>query len=46
MAYIELKTSILNDRYTEYIYDTFDIQNKEESIESIPLFLGEAKNFE
>ncbi len=28
---IELKHNILNDKYTEYIYDAFDIQNKENS---------------
>jgi len=28
---IELKHKILNDKYTEYIYEAYDIQNKEES---------------
>jgi ABC-type lipoprotein export system ATPase subunit/GNAT superfamily N-acetyltransferase len=28
---IELKHKILNDKYTEYIYEAFDIQNKDES---------------
>ena len=28
---IELKHNILNDKYTQYIYDAFDIQNKENS---------------
>lgn len=28
---IELKHKILNDKYTEYVYDAYDIQNKEES---------------
>ena len=26
---IELKNKILNDKYTEYIYESFDIQNKD-----------------
>ena len=46
MANIELKTKILNDKYTEYVYEAFDIQNKEESCVSIPMNLGEAKNFD
>lgn len=28
---IELKHNIINDKYTEYIYEAFDIQNKETS---------------
>jgi len=28
---IELKHDIINDKYTEYIYEAFDIQNKEQS---------------
>jgi ABC-type lipoprotein export system ATPase subunit len=43
---IELKTKILNDKYTEYVYDAFDIQNKEETTVSVPMNLGEAKNFD
>ena len=31
MGKIELKSKILNDKYTEYIYDKFDIQNNKES---------------
>jgi ABC-type lipoprotein export system ATPase subunit/GNAT superfamily N-acetyltransferase len=46
MANIELTTKILNDKYTEYVYETFDIQNKEETSVSIPMNLGEAKNFD
>lgn len=45
MANIELKTKILNDKYTEYVYKAFDIQNREETSVSIPINLGEAKNF-
>lgn len=46
MTNIELKSKIINDKYTEYVYDTFDIQNREETSVSIPMNLGEAKNFQ
>lgn len=46
MANIELKSNIINDKYTEYVYEAFDIQDKEETSVSIPLNLGEAKTFE
>ena len=46
MRNIELKSKILNDKYTEYVYEAFDIQNKEETSVSIPMNLGEAKNFD
>ena len=46
MTNIELKTKILNDKYTEYVYEAFDIQNREETSVSIPMSLGEAKNFD
>ena len=46
MANIELKTKIINDKYTEYVYESFDIQNREETSVSIPMNLGEAKNFD
>lgn len=46
MANIELKTKILNDKYTEYVYESFDIQNREETSVTIPMNLGEAKNFD
>jgi ABC-type lipoprotein export system ATPase subunit/GNAT superfamily N-acetyltransferase len=29
MAQIKLESKIVNDKYTEYVYDTFDIQNKD-----------------
>lgn len=45
MAIIELKTKIKNDKYTEYVYEAFDIQNREETSVSINMNLGEAKNF-
>lgn len=46
MAKIELKSKILNDKYTEYVYESFDIQNREETIVSISMNLGEAKTFD
>ncbi len=42
---IELKSKIINDKYTDYVYESFDIQNREETSVSIPMSLGEAKNF-
>jgi ABC-type lipoprotein export system ATPase subunit len=45
MANIELKTKILNDKYTKYVYEAFDIQNTKETFVSIPMNLEEAKNF-
>jgi energy-coupling factor transporter ATP-binding protein EcfA2/GNAT superfamily N-acetyltransferase len=46
MASIELKSKILNDKYTEYVYEAFDIQNRDETLVSVPMNLGEAKNFD
>lgn len=46
MKYIERKNKIINDRYTEYVYDAFDIQNKEETSVKIPINFNECKNFE
>lgn len=43
---IELKNSIINDKYTEYVYDAFDIQNKEETITEINFNLLEGKSFD
>jgi GNAT superfamily N-acetyltransferase len=45
MSEINLKSKILNDKYTEYVYEAFDIQNRDETSVSIPMNLGEAKNF-
>ena len=46
MKYIEKKNKILNDKYTEYIYEAFDIQNREETSVKIPMNFGECKNFD
>ena len=46
MGTIKLKSSIKNDEYTNYVYDAFDIQNKEETEVEVKFNLGEAKNFD
>ena len=46
MKYIERKNKIINDRYTEYVYEAFDIQNKEETIVKIPINFSECKTFD
>ena len=46
MKYIEKKTSIINDKYTEYVYDAFDIQNKDETSVKIPMNFAECKTFD
>lgn len=43
---IKLKSKIINDKYTDYVYKAFDIQDIEETSVSIPMNLGEAKNFD
>jgi ABC-type lipoprotein export system ATPase subunit/GNAT superfamily N-acetyltransferase len=43
---IELKNKIINDKYTEYIYEAFDIQNKEETIVKIPINFADCKTFD
>ena len=43
---IELKSKIQNDKYTNYVYDTFDIQNREETIVSIPMNLDGLNSFD
>ena len=46
MGTIKLKSSIKNDDYTNYVYDSFDIQNKEETEVEVSFNLGEAKDFD
>ena len=46
MKYIERTNKIINDRYTEYVYEAFDIQNKEETSVKIPINFAECKTFE
>jgi len=46
MKYIERKNKIINDKYTEYVYEAFDIQNKEETTVKIPINFKECKTFD
>jgi ABC-type lipoprotein export system ATPase subunit len=46
MKTIKLKSTIANDDYTNYIYEAFDIQNKEESVVEIPINFEEINNFD
>lgn len=46
MRYIEMKNEILNDKYTEYIYQAFDIQNKKETLVRIPINFKEINTFD
>lgn len=34
---INLRSNIVNDKFTEYLYDCYDIQNREETITEVPL---------
>lgn len=43
---IELKSKIKKDKYTQYVYDTLDVKESEESIVEVEFSLGEAKNFD
>jgi len=43
---ITLRNKIKNDKYTDYVYDKFDIQNREETEVNVNFSLGEAKNFD
>ena len=46
MKYIERTNKIINDKYTEYVYEAFDIQNKEETTVKIPINFNECKTFD
>jgi len=43
---ITLTSKIQNDKYTEYVYDAFDIQNKEETSVTIPMDIDGLNSFE
>lgn len=43
---IELSHSIKNDKYTQYVYDTFDIQNREETKVIIPMDISSLNSFD
>lgn len=46
MKNIKLSSKILNDKYTEYVYESFDIQNREETSVSIPYNISEINTFD
>jgi ABC-type lipoprotein export system ATPase subunit/GNAT superfamily N-acetyltransferase len=46
MGIIKLNSKINHDKYTDYVFDHFDIQNRDEVSVEIPINLGEAKNFD
>lgn len=43
MEYIRLESEIANDKYTEYVYDAFDIQNREKTVVEIPVNFGDIR---
>jgi ABC-type lipoprotein export system ATPase subunit/GNAT superfamily N-acetyltransferase len=45
MSNITLKTPILNDEYTQYVYDVFDIQDSVETTVNISYDISSAKTF-
>ena len=46
MADIKLSHKIKNDEYTEYVYNTFDIQDREQTSVTIPMKIGDLDKFE
>lgn len=46
MKYIEKKQSIVNDKYTNYVYEHFDIQNKNETVVKIPFNITSLDSFD
>lgn len=46
MSKLKLHCNISNDKYTQYIYDTFDIQNKEQTSTTIEFNLGGINAFD
>jgi ABC-type lipoprotein export system ATPase subunit/GNAT superfamily N-acetyltransferase len=46
MKIIRLESKIINDKYTEYVYESFDIQNKENTIVEIPMNFADCKTFD
>lgn len=46
MRYIERTNEIINDKYTEYIYEAFDIQNQESTSVKIPINFSECQTFD
>ena len=46
MGNLILESNIVNDKYTEYVYEAFDIQNREKTITELSFDLSEGKSFE
>ena len=46
MKYIKKTSKIINDDYTQYVYDFFDIQNNNETTIKIPLNFQDCKTFD
>ena len=46
MKKIILKSKIISDQFTDYVFYNFDIQNKEETIVEIPMNFSECKTFD
>ena len=43
---IKLKSDIINDDYTNYVYEAVDIQNQEETVTEVSFDLSEGKSFD
>ena len=46
MTHIKLKSEIVNDKYTEYVYNAFDIQNTSETEFNVSYDLSEGKDID
>ena len=46
MKEIKLTSKIINDKYTDYVFESFDIQNREETSVKIPMNFGDCKTFD
>ena len=46
MGVIKLKNEIINDKYTEYIFENFDIQNREATNVEIPMNFADCRTFD
>ena len=46
MRYLKRTNKILTDKFTDYVFEAFDIQDKEETTVLIPINFEECKNFD
>lgn len=46
MNYIEKKSKITHDKYTEYVFQAYDIQDREETVVKIPINFAACKQFD